>query len=263
MTRVLFPREHGAYGQVSLPLVTAFGVAGFSAAGVLLSAAVVAGFLAHEPAAIVLGLRGARAQRELWQPALRALVVSVILGCAAAVAATLVMEAAVRGSLLVPAVPAVLLAVAMIAGREKSWYGEVLAALSFAGVAVPVVLAAGTSFDTAMAVAIPFAVLFIASTLAVRVVILRVRGGGDPYAATMTRLATLLVTTASTLLIAVMLVAGWVVPSVLIASAPGLLIASVVAVRPPSPTRLRSLGWSLVGVSVLTAVIIVAAARVR
>ena len=62
---------------------------------------------------------------------------------------------------------------------------------------------------------------------------------------------------------AVMVGAGWVVPAVLIASTPGPLTAAAVAFRPPSPHRLRSLGWSLVGASVLTAVIIVAAARLR
>ena len=56
----LLPKEHGAYGQIAFPLATAFVVAGVSTAGLLLAAAVVAGFLAHEPAAVLLGLRGAR-----------------------------------------------------------------------------------------------------------------------------------------------------------------------------------------------------------
>ena len=64
-SEVWLPKEHGAYGQVAFPLATAFGVAGVSTDGLLLSATVIAGFLAHEPAAIVLGLRGSRAKREL------------------------------------------------------------------------------------------------------------------------------------------------------------------------------------------------------
>jgi len=37
------------------------------------------------------------------------------------------------------------------------------------------------------------------------------------------------------------------------------LTALAIAARPPQPTRLRAIGWTLVAVSVLTAVIIVAA----
>jgi hypothetical protein len=47
---------------------------------------------------------------------------------------------------------------------------------------------------------------------------------------------------------------------VLIAAAPGLLTGSIVAVRPPAATRLRSLGWSLVAVSTLTTLIVIATA---
>lgn len=61
----LWPKEHGAYGQAAFPLLAAFGVAGPSPAGVLLAVAVAAGFLAHEPAVILLGRRGPRARREM------------------------------------------------------------------------------------------------------------------------------------------------------------------------------------------------------
>ena len=257
IARVLLPREHGAYGQISLPLATAFGVAGFSSAGVLFSAAVVAGFLAHEPAAIVLGFRGARAKRELGSPAVFSLGVCLMVCCAAMIAAATAIDAEVRWSLLVPAIPAAVLAATQNAGREKTRDGELLAALSFAGVAVPVVLAAGAPPAAALAVAIPFALLFVASTLAVRVVIVRVRSGGDPREATVTRRATLTLAISSIVLFGALTAVEWLMPSVLIASTPGLLMAAVVAVRPPSPTRLRALGWSLVGVSMLTAVLVV------
>jgi hypothetical protein len=50
----MLPKEHGAYGQIAFPILTAFLVSGVSVAGLLIAAAVVAGFLAHEPAAILL-----------------------------------------------------------------------------------------------------------------------------------------------------------------------------------------------------------------
>ena len=255
---VWLPKEHGAYGQVAFPLVTAFGVAGASTGGLLVSVAVIAGFLAHEPAAIVLGLRGPRAKRELGASAIRWLSGSLVIGIAAALAGIVDLDPAARRALAIPAIPAALLILAMIRGREKSWYGETAAALTFAGVSVPVTMAAGASINVALAVAIPFALLFTATTLAVRVVILRVRGGGDARATAATRRATLVVSAVATVAIGAVTVAGWLPSSVLMASAPGLVTAAIVAARPPAPARLRSLGWTLVAISALTAVIVVA-----
>jgi hypothetical protein len=67
----LLPKEHGAYGQIAVPLITAFLVAGVSTTGLLIATAVSAGFLAHEPASVLTGARGTRAKRDLRQPALR------------------------------------------------------------------------------------------------------------------------------------------------------------------------------------------------
>jgi hypothetical protein len=251
------PKEHGAYGQVALPLVTAFGVAGPSTAGVLLYVAVVAGFLAHEPAAILLGQRGARVRRELDASARRWLFTWLAIAVTTGLAAVIRLEPAVRWSVAVPAIPGVLLIMAMVTGREKSWYGESSAALTFAGVSVPVTMAAGASLPVALAVAIPFALLFTTTTLAVRVVILRVRGGGQPHAAAATRRATLVTSAMSIAVMGILIVAAWLRWSVLIASIPGLVTAAVIAARPPAPARLRYLGWLLVAISVLTGIIVV------
>jgi hypothetical protein len=257
--RLLLPKEHGAYGQVAFPLVTALVAGGPSSAGVLLVVAVVAGFLAHEPATIVLGQRGSRATRELRASAIRWLAGTAAIAAAASLAAVITTDSATRWSLAVPALPAVVLALAMVKGREKSWYGETAAALAFAGAAVPVTMAAGTTMAVALTVAIPFALLFTATTLAVRVVILRVRGGGNPGAAAATRRATLTLCATAAAVIGVVTTSGWLAPWLLIATAPGLLTASIVAAWPPSALRLRTLGWSLVAVSVITALIVVVA----
>jgi hypothetical protein len=92
------------------------------------------------------------------------------------------------------------------------------------------------------------------------VVVLRVRGGGEPCAAAATRRAALILSGVSTLVIGVLAMTGWLASSVLIAAAPGLLTGAIVAVRPPAATRLRSLGWSLVAVSTLTTLIVIATA---
>jgi hypothetical protein len=255
---VWLPKEHGAYGQVAFPLVTAFGVAGVSPAGLLLSVAVIAGFLAHEPAAIVLGLRGWRARRELGASALPWLWCILATGIAAGVGALIGLDPVARWSVAIPVIPALLLILAMMRGREKSWYGEAAAALAFAGASVPVSMAAGAPMSVGLAVAIPFALLFTTTTLAVRVVILRVRGGGDLRAVAATRRATLTIAAIATALLGGLSLTGRLPFSVLAASAPGLMTAAIVAARPPAPTRLRALGWTLVVISMLTAVIVIA-----
>jgi hypothetical protein len=254
----MFPKEHGAYGQVSLPLVAAFGVAGLSAAGALFAVTVIAGFLAHEPAFVLLGQRGTRARREQGRSAIYWLAASVVVGTAAAVGALALMSPPVRWAVSVPLVPAILLAIVAAGGREKSWYGEVMASLAFAGTAVPIAMAGGASIETAMAVAIPFALLFVASTLAVRVVILQVRRGGDRRAAAATRRAALLLAGGGAMALASAALRDVLPGSVLAAAAPGLATAATVAANPPSPTHLRALGWTLVAVSIVTAVIVIA-----
>jgi hypothetical protein len=256
----LFPKEHGAYGQITVPLITAFLVAGVSTTGLLIAAAVSAGFLAHEPASVLIGARGARAKRDLRQRALRWLGCTLAVGVAATVGVVLTMDAGLRFSMIVPIAPAVLLAILAARGREKSWPGEVAAALAFSGAAVPVSLAAGASLETAAVVAIPFALLFVTSTLAVRVVILQVRAGGHLQAAMATRRAALSVAAGGGIVLGLLAAAGLLAASVLVAATPGLLIGAAIAAYPPAPAHLRRIGWALVAASAVTAAIVIAIA---
>lgn len=161
----LLPKQHGAYGQITFPLLTAFAVASVSSGGLLIAAPVIAGFLAHEPAAILLGRRGARARRELRRRALRWLGCCLAIGGPAGAAALLLIDATARWSIVLPVAPALWLGVATARGKEKSWHGEAAAALAFSGAAMPVAMAAGAPAEAAAAVAIPFALLFVASYL--------------------------------------------------------------------------------------------------
>lgn len=257
----LLPKEHGAYGQLAVPLAAAFGSAGPSVAGLLFAAAVVAGFLAHEPAAVLRGARGTRARRELGGRARVWLWACLITGGVSAGGALGEMPPGTRWSFVLPAVPAVVVAVATIRGVEKSWPGEVAAAGSFSLAAVPIVLAAGASLEAAALVALPLAAFFVASTLAVRVVILRVRGGGRPAAAAATRAGVFTIVGGAAVLLAWLSDAAIVPAMALVAAAPGLAAAAVIAARPPAPGRLRAMGWALVTVSIATAAIVVVAVR--
>jgi hypothetical protein len=258
--RALLPREHGAYGQIAFPLVTAFLVAGASTAGILIAVAVIAGFLAHEPALVLLGQRGPRAARELARPAGVWLACWLALSVAAGLGALVAADPAARWPLAVPAAPALLLALAAARGAEKSWHGEVCAALAFAGAAVPVVMAGGLAAATAAAVAIPFALLYVSATLAVRAVVLDVRGGGHPVSARTSRRAALALAATGLAALSALAAAALLPWSVPAAAAPGLLTAAAIAIRPPAPARLRALGWTLIAASVLTSAIVAAGA---
>jgi hypothetical protein len=255
---VPLPREHGAYGQMALPLITALATAGPSTGGALLTVAVVAAFVAHEPIAILLGQRGIRVQRER-----RAVAVGAAAGCAAVgaiagVGSILVVEPAARWSILIPLLPAIVLGVTTLRAREKSWHGELAASLAFAGAAVPVSMAAGASLADAAVVAIPFALLFVTSTLAVRTIIVRVRGGGNARATTLTQRSVVAIAAVAAVALAWLAAVDALPTSTMAAAAPGLLMALAVSARPPAPTRLRTVGWTLVGVSILTSLIVVA-----
>jgi hypothetical protein len=113
----------------------------------------------------------------------------------------------------------------------------------------------------AVATALPFALMFVAQTLAVRSVILRVRGGGNAAAAQTTARLALGVAAVGLAIFALLAVRGrvsWVAPS---AAVPGALSAAYLALFPPPPTRLRTVGWALVSASVATALWVAAAVR--
>jgi hypothetical protein len=135
-----------------------------------------------------------------------------------------------------------------------------MAAVAFSAAAVPVSMAGGASAQAAAGVAIPFGLLFTASTLAVRAVILKVRGGGDPVAATATRRAALFLCGGAAAALAVAAAIGQLSSSVLVAAAPGVITAAIVAARPPAPIHLRKLGWALIAASVGTAALVIATA---
>ena len=249
----LLPREHGAYGQCAIPLITAFAVAGVSLANVAIAVIAIAGFLAHEPASILVGTRGARAKTLGGRAAMFWLAGCALVALAGGGILLDWLPAGLRWSLLIPGIPAVLLALLTIFRAEKSWQGEVTTAIAFAGTVVPMILTAGYPVRVAAGVAIPLASFFVAATLAVRTVIVRVRGGGDRRTALALRASVCLLTVGTAATLAGCAAAGALPFSVATASAPGLAIAAFVAVRPPAPARLRTVGWTLMATSVVTA----------
>jgi hypothetical protein len=255
----LLPREHGAYGQVTFPLLTALIVAGPTAAGLCVGAAAVMGFLAHEPLLVLLGRRGVRARAEQERAARLRFAVTGAIALVAGVLAALALPADARWSLLLPVVPAGVLLVAIAAQSEKSILGEAAAAVAFSSIAVPVCLAGGLPTGVALAVSIVFAAIFLSGTLAVRGVILAVRGGGNPRMARATRLSTVLLAAAVAAALVVAASRALVPWAATVAVCPGLIAGIWIATFPPSPAQLRTVGWTLVATSTAAVLILVLA----
>lgn len=251
----LLPKEHGAYGQMALPLATSLVVAGPSWSGLLTALAVMAGFAGHEPLLVLLGRRGVRLRRERWAEARRWLLASATTGMAAAIGGVWLAHPSIRPWFLLPLAPLAVIAEAIAENREKSVSGEVAVALAFSLTAVPVCLAGGTPVEVALAVGVTFAAVFVTGTMAVRMVILAPR---EPRAARTIRNGVFVSTLGVTIALSGAASRNHLPWSALIAAAPGLAGAAWLAALPPSPARLTSVGWTLVMTSSAAALILIA-----
>lgn len=239
--------------------MTAVAAVGVTGSTLLTAVAATALFVAHEPLLILLNQRGPRARREEGPRARQWLFVSLVVAGAAGVAAIVLAPHGARWAFLVPAIPGAWLLQLTVRGREKTTAGETGAAVAFASIAVPIVVAGGGPWHLGAAIALAFALLFAASTLAVRVVILRTRAGGDPRAARRTRDAVFSLAAVGTIVAVALNAAGVFGRGAALAVLPGLVFASSVAAFPPRPARLRRVGWTLVAISALTSILLIAA----
>lgn len=253
----LFPKEHGAYGQVAFPLVTALAVSGVTVPALLLGAAVLAVFLAHEPLVVLLGFRGQRARRERAAVARLWLAVLGVTATSAAAIAFLFIPVSQRWALAVPAAAAVPAIAAVVTGREKTWPGEVAVSLAFSGAAFPMAIAAGAPRATAATIALVYALSFVLATFAVRVVILRARAGGHPAAVTASRRSVVLLACGALAAFSAACVAESLPWTALFASTPSVVVSLYLASNPPAPAKLRTVGWSLVAASTATLVVLI------
>jgi hypothetical protein len=238
-------------------MATALAIGRPGPAALAWAAAAAFAFLAHEPAMVLLGQRGAKASREERHRARRWLggyVMSVALLGAPAVA---LMPADARAVLFVPLSLGLLLAAVIGVGREHTPGGEVLSALVMASLAWPAALASGVPPVAARTCAVVFAAGFAAATLAVHAVIARTR---RPPAVT-ARLTAML----AVVVIAVLVGAGAQLQALdraaSAAVAPMLCGAVALAWAAPPARRLRTVGWTLVAVSLATAGLTVAILR--
>jgi hypothetical protein len=252
----MLPHEHGAWGQLAMPLLTALAIGRPGVAPTALAAAVVLAFIAHEPLLVLLGQRGRRVAEEEAPRARRWLAVTGGLAVLSGALGIALAPAAARVALALPAGLAVVVALLVWRRLEKTTLGEIVVAAALSSAGWAVALAARAPSEDALAAALAWILAFAAATLGVRVILLRARSKGahDPgklHAVLAAALAG----------VAVLLSAAGLPAALAWATLPTALLSIIVCLARFSPKRLRPLGWAIVGSSALTLVILVAGLR--
>lgn len=250
--RSLAPREHGAYGQLGVPLVAGLALATPTLTALGLAIGAVATFLAHEPLLILIGQRGARARRHDGPRAAKRLRIlagiAILCGGLGLVGAPTI----VRIGAIPPIVLGVVVGWFVWRKEEKTTLGEVVAAMALSGAAFPVALASGIDVFDAALVWFVWTISFGIATVSVRAVIARAKDEGP--------LPVMLayVVTVGALVSSVGLALIHQLPSaVAIALLPFELLGLGVLIADVHTKHLRRVGWGLVASSLLTGVFVV------
>jgi len=254
--RSLLPQEHGAWGQLFAPLATALALGRPGPAAIALAASAALGFLACEPALVMLGQRGTRVFQEDGPRAGRRFAWLALLALAAGGLGLGLAPPAARWAALPTPVLAAAASVLVARKLEFTLPGEIVIAIALSSVGLPVALASGASLGAALAAWATWILAFTAVTLAVQVLLTRARGEergrGALSAAGVVGIG----------LAAAALAAGGIFPgAALFALAPLALVSFAVCVLPVSPRRLKAVGWTIMGASLLTVVLLAAGLR--
>ena len=252
--RSLVPKEHGAYAQLGLPLLTGLCMGKPGWFSLLLSVGFLAALLAHEPLLVAMGRRGPRARRDDGARARFRLMGLLALGSASLSAVLAFAPHTVRGALVIPATLGIVTGLVLLADAERSLLGEWVAAAALSSTIVPLSVAGGRSPAEALQAFVVFVLGFFASVSAVRASIATKKHG----VGIASRLMPVLATGAVGLILAGLRVVPLWVP---IAAAPMVAGAVVLAAFPPPPRALMRVGWMLVATSVATAALVVIHAR--
>lgn len=245
--RRMLPREHGAYAQLVLPLGAALAASRPNVAGASFAIAAAAAFVAHEPALVLLGRRGARARREgasiAWRWLACALAGAVALGGAA-----LVLSPASRMAVSLPGALGALAAVLLWFRHERTLPGELVVCGALTCSALPTALAGGIEWHNALALCGVFWTAFAISTVEVRSI------AGNPP----TSSARIGVWSAA---LGSMVVVAVARPLLAAAALPVIAVVVVSVVCRFTAKRLRELGWVLAAASLVMTVSVITELR--
>jgi len=244
--RSLWPREHGAYVQLSVPLAAAL-VTTPSLAGLAIAAGACLAFLAGEPLRVALGERGRRwKQAEGGRARRRAVVLGVASAAAGAVGLALASPTVlgVAGAALAVGLLTVGAALRRVV---HTLGGEMLAATALSGASAPVAVAGGASPRTAVIVWLAWALGYATTVIAVHHVLERNRRPASR--ADLPRWLVFVALVGAVAVVGRRLELAWL-------AAPLLAGSLVVLIRPPRAKHLRTVGvvflvLSLVGAAYL------------
>jgi hypothetical protein len=245
--RALWPREHGAYAQIGMPIVAALLLAAPSAPSILLALAACLAFLANEPLVILLGHRGERRRDALHTAARRRLAVTAVGAGLAGGAGLLLASSTVLAVVGLVAVPSIAMVWLSWRRSAHSMVGELVAALTLPGASAPVAVASGTPWQTGLQLWFAWSLGYAATVVAVHHVLARRRG---PTRADVARIAVLVTMTLGCLAITFMV-------RELAIALPLATASTGIAIRSPSPRRLRAIGVGLVAASIVSATLAV------
>jgi hypothetical protein len=250
----MFPKEHGAYGQLLFPLITALAVGRPGAAAFAFAAAVVLAFVAHEPLLVLLGQRGARARHDDGARAIRWFTASGLASAGLAVFAIATMPRVAQHAVVFCAALAAILFAIILTRREHTTAGEMLSACTLASLALPAALAAHTTHAVAVTCVVVFAAAFITGTICVRAVIMHTRR--PPASAS--RIAGALTATGAIASLAFFGAIGFASSIAPWAALPVCAAGVALVVKPPSAHHLRIVGWTLVVTTAAAAAVLIA-----
>lgn len=245
--RMLTPREHGTYAQLLFPILSGLMAGPPKLSSLSFVLAVSSLYLAYEPVAVLLGIRGVRLQREQHGLARRQLAILVPAALLLAITALALAPAGVKRFMLLPALPCILLLPLVPGGRVKSLAGETLVAAALASVHLPLAAEAGARGVALWgAAAVWFAGFFLA-TLAVHGIKARQKQRQPGLRAAAFAIPALTLAAATTLALGAPAL-RWLA---VVLTVPVLAVLGVNAAR-VHPRALKRVGWTLVAANTLT-----------
>lgn len=242
--RSLWPREHGAYIQLAVPLVTSLLATNLSLAAVAIAIGAGFAFLASEPLRVVLGGRGPRMREAAGARARTRLALFAALAVTAG-GTGLALAPAPAAWLALPLAPlGAFVIVASRRGNVQTVLGESIAAIALAGAGSPVAVAGGMSLRDALVIWSAWSLAYAATVIVVHHVLAHHRRA-SAFAGAPSGLAVVLL--CGTLVV-------WSTAFPLASFATPLAIAAVIVlIWRPRATRLRAIGIAFLASSVVAA----------
>lgn len=254
-TARLLPKEHGAYAQLGFPLTTGLALGGPSLPAIVLGTAAVVLFLANEPVAVLLGIRGKRLKEQQADVARRRAGLLLGSGGVLGVTGLALGWPAIWPGVLLPALAGLLLVPVVLVGKQKSLPGEILVLTAFSTLVLPLAAASGADPLRAGLATGVWWTSFALATLEVHAIKVRIkkrsRYGWTRWVSPLAAAAVLAAALWATL--------GQGGPQVAPAAAallPPALAILVISLLRVHPRHLKKVGWTLVGANALTLVLL-------